>query len=149
MIRHSGTRTCALITAAALTAWVATAQQPKKVDNNALRSAAKNGEDWVTHGHDYAETHFSPLKQIDTTNVKRLEHCVDLEAQAPAGSSELHAGFKRSDVRHLGLGRDVRHRCADWSIQMAPGPRDSTHRNAGHLLHSLQSRSRDVQRSDL
>ena len=62
-----------MIAVGALTAWMVSAQQAaKKVDTNALRNAAKNGEEWLTHGHDYAETHFSPLKQIDSTNVKRL-----------------------------------------------------------------------------
>ena len=41
------------------------------VISHALRNAAENGEEWITHGHDYAETHFSPLKQIDSTNVKQ------------------------------------------------------------------------------
>ena len=107
MIRHSGTRTCALITAAALTAWVATAQQPKKVDNNALRSAAKNSEEWITHGHDYAETHFSPLKQIDTTNVKRLGLAWTWETQAPAGSSVEAPMLVSNGVMYGILGWDV------------------------------------------
>jgi glucose dehydrogenase len=46
--------------------WIASAQQPKRVDDNALRNAAKNGDGWLTYGRDYAETRFSPLKQIDT-----------------------------------------------------------------------------------
>src|SRR5262245_17345906 len=29
-------------------------------------------EEWVTYGRDYAETHHSPLKQIDAANVARL-----------------------------------------------------------------------------
>ncbi|MGD1209725.1 MAG: PQQ-dependent dehydrogenase, methanol/ethanol family [Candidatus Acidiferrales bacterium] len=56
----------------ALSASVAMAQQPRPVDDNALRNAAKNGDEWLTNGRDYAETRYSPLKQIDTTNVSRL-----------------------------------------------------------------------------
>ena len=56
----------------ALSASVAMAQQPRPVDEKALRNAAKNGDEWLTNGRDYAETRYSPLKQIDTTNVSRL-----------------------------------------------------------------------------
>jgi quinohemoprotein ethanol dehydrogenase len=49
---------------------LALAQQPKRVDDNALRKAVP--DEWVTYGHDYAETHFSPLKQINVENVSRL-----------------------------------------------------------------------------
>ncbi len=56
----------------ALSASVAMAQKPRPVDDNALRNAAKNGDEWLTNGRDYAETRYSPLKQIDTTNVSRL-----------------------------------------------------------------------------
>src|ERR1700722_13888645 len=55
--------------------WIASAQQPKResrVDNNGLKNAAKSGDEWITYGRDYSETRFSPLKQIDATNVQRL-----------------------------------------------------------------------------
>lgn len=39
-------------TAMAAGVWIAAAQQPKKVDNGALRNAAKNGEEWLTYGRD-------------------------------------------------------------------------------------------------
>jgi quinohemoprotein ethanol dehydrogenase len=51
----------------------ATAQQKQNpVDDAALRRAASDGKEWVSYGRDYAETRFSPLKQIDTTNVQQL-----------------------------------------------------------------------------
>ena len=50
----------------ALIALVAVAQKPARpVDDNALKSAPKNPDEWLTYGRDYAETHYSPLKQID------------------------------------------------------------------------------------
>jgi quinohemoprotein ethanol dehydrogenase len=55
-----------------LTTGVGTAQQPKKVDAKALRDAGKDADEWLTYNHDYAETRFSPLKQIDDKNVSRL-----------------------------------------------------------------------------
>jgi quinohemoprotein ethanol dehydrogenase len=53
-----------------LAVFVVLAQQPQKVDDSALRKASP--DEWVTYGHDYAETHFSPLKQINADNVNRL-----------------------------------------------------------------------------
>ncbi|HXQ26603.1 MAG TPA: PQQ-dependent dehydrogenase, methanol/ethanol family [Candidatus Acidoferrales bacterium] len=61
-----------LIGLLALSASIAGAQQPQTVNDSALKSAAKHGEEWLTNGHDYADTRYSPLKQIDATNVKRL-----------------------------------------------------------------------------
>ena len=62
------------------------AQQPKSVDDDALRNAGGNGDEWLTYGRDYAETHFSPLKQIDVTNVQRLGLAWSWETESPAGA---------------------------------------------------------------
>jgi PQQ-dependent dehydrogenase (methanol/ethanol family) len=48
------------------------AQQPQRVDDKALKNAAKNGDEWLTNGRDYSGERYSPLKQIDTSNVSRL-----------------------------------------------------------------------------
>src|SRR5689334_21537121 len=45
-------------------------QQPRVVDDAMLLKPA-DGE-WITYGRDYAETHHSPLKQIDQSNVAKL-----------------------------------------------------------------------------
>src|SRR6476469_2642613 len=100
-------RTSAVITVGALTAWIAIAQQAKKVDNNALRNAAKNGDEWVKHGHDYAETHFSPLKQIDATNVKRLGLAWTCETDAPNGSNVEAPMLVANGVMYGSLGWNV------------------------------------------
>ena len=44
----------------------------KKVDDAALRNADARTGDWITHGRDYAETRFSPLKQINAENANQL-----------------------------------------------------------------------------
>src|ERR1700755_841971 len=75
-------RIALLLAIYAFSAW---SQAPKRVDNNALRNAAKNGDEWLTYGRDYAETHYSPLKQIDATNVGRLGLSWSWETQSPAG----------------------------------------------------------------
>lgn len=100
-------RTAAVIAVAALTPWLSSAQPAKKVDNNALRNAAKNGAEWLTHGHDYAETHFSPLKQIDSTNVQRLGLAWTWETQAPTGSNVEAPMLVANGVMYGILGWDV------------------------------------------
>ncbi len=52
--------------------WSALAGQARRVDDSTLKAAGKTGEEWLTYGLDLAETRYSPLKQIDTTNVGRL-----------------------------------------------------------------------------
>src|SRR5262249_46987578 len=51
---------------------LAAAQQPKRVDDAALKNARRTGEDWLTYGLTLSETRYSPLKQIDATTVSRL-----------------------------------------------------------------------------
>jgi quinohemoprotein ethanol dehydrogenase len=67
-------RTLALAVLAAVAA-VGTAslagQQPRRVDDAALRKAG-SGDEWLTYGLDQAETRFSPLTDINPSNVARL-----------------------------------------------------------------------------
>ena len=48
------------------------AQQTRRIDDPVLRNAGKTGEEWLTYGLTPGETRYSPLKQIDTSNVSRL-----------------------------------------------------------------------------
>ncbi len=43
-----------------------------RVDDKALKNADKDGNEWLSPGRDYHETRYSPLKQIDTTNVSKI-----------------------------------------------------------------------------
>lgn len=63
---------CLVAAIVAFSACAAMAQQAKPVDDTALRNAAKNAEEWLTHGRDYSETYYSPLDQINSSNVSRL-----------------------------------------------------------------------------
>ncbi len=54
-----------------LATWVA-AGQTRRLDDTALRTAGRTGEEWLTYGLTPQETRYSPLKQIDSTNVSRL-----------------------------------------------------------------------------
>jgi PQQ-dependent dehydrogenase (methanol/ethanol family) len=53
--------------------WIASAElQNRRINANDLKNAGKTGEEWLSYGRDLAETRYSPLKQIDTSNVNRL-----------------------------------------------------------------------------
>jgi quinohemoprotein ethanol dehydrogenase len=57
----------------ALTApWVSVAQQPRRVDDAALRDAGRTGEEWITYNGSWSEQRYSPLNQINVTNINRL-----------------------------------------------------------------------------
>ena len=62
---------CAAILGSAA-AWIAAAQQPRKIDDAALRDAARTGEEWITYNLGWSEQRFSQLNQITTQNVNRL-----------------------------------------------------------------------------
>ena len=63
------------------------AQKAQSVDDTALKNAAANDE-WLTYGHDYAETHYSPLKRIDANNVGRLGLAWYFQTASDPGSEE-------------------------------------------------------------
>src|SRR5205823_12092117 len=51
---------------------IMTAQSGRKIDDAALKAAGRTGEEWLTYGLNYAETRYSPLNQINDSNVSRL-----------------------------------------------------------------------------
>jgi quinohemoprotein ethanol dehydrogenase len=64
-----------------LVAFVLVGQQAARIDDAALRNSAKSGDEWLTNGRTPGETRFSPLNQINATNVQRL----GLSLFAPVG----------------------------------------------------------------
>src|SRR6185436_6914372 len=78
------------ISAAALLAasWILLGQQNRRIDENALKNAGKSGDEWLTYGLNYQETRYSPLKQIDATNVKRLGLAWSYEIGQGGGNQE-------------------------------------------------------------
>ncbi len=61
-----------MILLAASMAVILTGQQAQRVDDGVLKNTSKNGSEWLTYGQNPGETRYSPLSQIDATNVKRL-----------------------------------------------------------------------------
>jgi glucose dehydrogenase len=88
--------------------WIATAET-RRVDDRALRNAGKTGEEWLTHGINYAEQRFSPLTQIDSTNVGRL---------GMAWSYDLGAGGGQQSATPLVV-NGVIYAMTNWSIAFA------------------------------
>ena len=70
----------------------AAAQQPRTVDANVLKAAGTANDpmagSWLTYGLTQGETRFSPLKQIDTTNVGKLGLSWSYELGAGGGNQE-------------------------------------------------------------
>src|SRR5678815_3248766 len=64
--------------------------QSKRVDDAMLRNAAKSAADgeWLSYGLTPGETRFSPLKQIDASNVKRLGLVWSYEVGEGGGDQE-------------------------------------------------------------
>src|SRR5215813_4357135 len=85
-----------------------TARQTRRVDDSALKNADK-GTEWVTYGRTYSEQRYSPLKQIDTTNVSRL---------GLAWSYEVGPGGGPQEATPL-LANGVLYGITNWSITFA------------------------------
>jgi quinohemoprotein ethanol dehydrogenase len=62
----------AVITVALLAGLIMVAQQPRQVNDALLKTGSKTGDEWVSYGVNSAEQRYSPLKQIDASNVDRL-----------------------------------------------------------------------------
>src|SRR5262247_1118928 len=62
--------------------------QTRRVDDLALKNAGRTGEEWLTYGLTLGETRYSPLKQIDTSNVGRLGLAWSYEAGPGGGAQE-------------------------------------------------------------
>lgn len=104
----------ALVTALAATAaWVATAQQPARtaakrvVNTKALVNAAKDADEWITYGRDYAETHFSPLTQINDKNVGKLGLAWTFATDSPSGANIEATPLMHDGVLYGSLGWNV------------------------------------------
>jgi PQQ-dependent dehydrogenase (methanol/ethanol family) len=89
--------------------WVALGQQARRVDDLALRNAGRTGDEWVSYGLTPQETRYSPLKQIDATNVSRLGLAWSYEMGQGGGSQEA------TPLMHNGVIYGI----TNWSIVFA------------------------------
>src|ERR1700685_48277 len=63
-------------------------QQAQRVDDPVLKSAAKSGDEWLTYGQNPGETRYSPLNQINASNVSRLGLAWSYDIGQGGGSQE-------------------------------------------------------------
>src|SRR5499427_1216155 len=70
-----------------LATWIATGQQVRRIDDLALKNAGKT-EDWLTYGLTPGEIRYSPLKQLDITNVSRLGLAWSYDLGSGGGNQE-------------------------------------------------------------
>src|ERR1051326_523175 len=62
-------------------------QKARQVDDAALKTGSKTGDEWFAYGTNWAEQRFSPLKQIDASNVSRLGLAWSQEIPVAAGTA--------------------------------------------------------------
>jgi quinohemoprotein ethanol dehydrogenase len=92
-----------------LATWIALGQQARRVDDAALRNAGKTGDEWLAYGVTPGETRYSPLKQIDATNVSRLGLAWYYDVGPGGGSQEA------TPLMHNGTLYSI----TNWSIVFA------------------------------
>jgi quinohemoprotein ethanol dehydrogenase len=78
------------IFAGALMALAVFAQQPRQVNDALLKTGSKTGDEWVSYGVNSAEQRYSPLKQIDASNVSRLGLAWSYDIPFAPGNFQAH-----------------------------------------------------------
>src|SRR5213593_2718839 len=106
------------LTGILLAMWSAVAQQTRRLDDVALRNAGKTGEEWLTYGLTPGETRYSPLKQIDTTNVSRLGLAWSYDVGTGGGNQEATPIFWNGTLYGI----------TNWSIVFAVDARTGKER---------------------
>src|SRR6266496_4394103 len=81
----------------------------QSIDDAALKGTGKARGDWLTYGIDYAETRYSPLKEIDASNVSRL---------AVAWSANIGVGGGGQEATPL-VSNGVIYGITNWSVTFA------------------------------
>jgi len=69
---------------------VALAQRNRQVDDASLKDGGKTGEEWISYGVNWSEQRYSPLSQIDASNVSRLGPAWSFDIPAASGNPQNH-----------------------------------------------------------
>jgi quinohemoprotein ethanol dehydrogenase len=77
-----------ILLAAVLAVTAATGQTARPIDDAALKTAGKSGDDWLSYGFTPSETRYSPLQQINTSNVGKLGLAWSYDAGRGGGGQE-------------------------------------------------------------
>ncbi len=79
-----------LACSAILAAWIAKAQPPRQVGDGLLKTGSKSEDEWITYSVNAAAQRYSPLKQIDATNVSRLGLAWSYDIPFAPGNFQAH-----------------------------------------------------------
>src|SRR5262249_54443352 len=80
----------AIVTVILALLWTGLAQQRRQVDDAALKTGSKSGQEWISYGVNWAEQRFSPLKEIDASNVSQLGLAWSAEIPVASGNPQTH-----------------------------------------------------------
>jgi quinohemoprotein ethanol dehydrogenase len=96
-----------------ITPWMASAQTSRPIDDAALRAAGRSGEEWISYNVNWSEQRYSPLDQINASNVSRLGLAWYLDIPAAPGRPQTHQ--EGTPLVHDG----VLYNIAPWSVVYA------------------------------
>lgn len=82
--------TVTMLSAWVTSAWIVAAQQPRQVDDPLLKTGSKTGDEWISYGVNWSEQRYSPLKQIDASNVSRLGLAWSYDIPVAPGNPQTH-----------------------------------------------------------
>lgn len=91
----------------------ALAQQTRTIDDNALKHAGMTGEEWISYNVNWSEQRYSPLDQINASNVSRLGLSWYVDIPAAPGHPQTHQ--EATPLVHDG----VLYSITPWSIVYA------------------------------
>ena len=125
--------------------------QSSRIDDAALKRAGQSGDDWLTYGLNQSETRFSPLKEIDTTNVTRLGLAWSFDLMSGGGGQEATPLVANGTIYAItNWSVVIRRGRAHGQGEMAMGSVGEPDRGAsGDLLRRRQSRPGDLSGDDL
>jgi len=89
------------------------AAQSSPIDDAALKHAGRSGEDWISYNVNWSEQRYSPLDQINASNVGRLGLAWYFDIPAAPGRPQLHQ--EATPLVHAG----VLYGIAPWSVTYA------------------------------
>ena len=78
--------------AAAVGEFVAMAQRPRQVDDSLLKSGSKTGDEWVSYGVNWSEQRYSPLDQINASNIGKLGLAWTYDIPVAPGNFQVPSG---------------------------------------------------------
>jgi quinohemoprotein ethanol dehydrogenase len=79
-----------VLSAAAAFGFIATAQRPRQVDDALLKAGSKTGQEWVSYGVNWSEQRYSPLDQVNASNINRLGLAWTYDIPVAPGNYQAH-----------------------------------------------------------